>query len=377
VTEVFPNSPAEAAGIHKMDLMTQYGEYQIVDDAGYFAARNHYEESLNPAVEIVVWRGPSRISARVPAGRLGVSTTEDDKVSKEFASLMNRLDSMRGGPGYIQDREFKDKFNEGPPEILEKAKAFIDQAEREGTLTPAQVQVARIYMILDDSPEEDQRQRTELLTQLIATQPVSYIHMLGNDRFFKDKRYHAAVACLSHYLKTSPDDVSMRLNLASAYNQVGMYDEAERAADYVFDHNPKLNAHGYVVGYQAKAIAALAHRDYRKSIQFAEKAFAIEQYSFPLMLVQLAAVQMGDAGKFEEAVQKLQKVLPDEYLEKKLSIDSVTAYAMVKNNQRDAARELVMKWKDFNLAEGIVIGYWRSFPGGMDVARNWADLMQN
>jgi tetratricopeptide (TPR) repeat protein len=360
-----------------MDLITQYGDYPIEDDAGFFAARNHHENAGTPTVEIVVWRGLSRMTAKVPAGWLGVSTTENNKVSEAFSSLMNRINSMREIPEYMHDREFKGQFKEGPTKILQKAKDLIDQAEREGTLTRAQVQVARIYLILDEAPEEDQKRQSELLKQFFETQPVNYIHMLGNDKFFKDKRYRAAVACFTHYLKTSPDDVSIRLNLAVAYNQVGMYGEAERAADYVFNHNLELSEHGHVVGYYAKAIAALGRKDYLNSIQFAEKAFAIDPDADRMMLVQLAAAQMGDRERFAGAIQKLQEAQPAKYIEKKLQIDAVGAYAMVKNNQRDAARKLVRMWKDLNRAEGKVIAYWRHFPDGMDVARNWADLMQN
>jgi tetratricopeptide (TPR) repeat protein len=377
VTEVFPDSPAAAAGIHNMDLITQYGEYPIVDDAGFFAARDHYERSRTPTVEIVVWRGVFRMSAMVRAGRLGLMTEEDDKVSKAFSALINRINSMHQIPEYMHDREFKGQFNGGSAKILEEAKALIDQAEREGTLTPAQVQVAQIYMILDQAPEQEQRRQAELLRQLFETQTVEYIHMLGNDKFFKGNRYRAAIACLNHYLNTSPDDISMRLNLAVAYNRVGMYNEAEGAADYVFAHNLRLSEHGQGVGYQSKAIAALGRKDYRNSIKFAEKAFAIEQDVYDQMLARLAAAQMGHTKRVEEAVQNRQEVGPAQFLELKLQIDAVDAYAMVKNNQRDVARKLVRMWKDSDRAEGRVIGYWRNFPDGMDVANNFADLMQN
>jgi tetratricopeptide (TPR) repeat protein len=377
VTEVFPDSAAAAAGIHPMDLLTQYGEYPIVDDAGFFAARDHYEESRNPTVEIVVWRGMVRMSARVRAGWLGVMSNEDDKVSQAFSSLMNRINAMRQIPEYMHDREFKGQFDGGPEKILEQATALIDQAEREGKLTPAQVQVARIYMILDDAPEEDQKRQTELLKQLFETQTVEYIHMLGNDRFFKDKRNRAAIACLNHYLKTSPDDIAMRLNLAVAYNRVRMYEEAASAADYVFANNQELSPHARGVGYSSKAVAALGRKDYRNSIKFAQQAFAIEEDLFDQMLTRLAFAQMGQLRRVEETDQRVQEIKAPQLLDLKLRTDAVDAYALVKSNQRDAARKLVRMWKDSDRAEGKVIGYWREFPDGMDVARTFADLMQN
>jgi len=95
------------------------------------------------------------------------------------------------------------------------------------------------------------------------------------------------------------------------------------------------------------------------------------------MLKQLAAAQMGDVGGFEGAVQELQEALPAKYIERKLEIDAVNAYLLVKINQRDSARKLVRGWKELDRVEGKVISWWRHFPNGMDVARNWAALMPN
>jgi tetratricopeptide (TPR) repeat protein len=377
VMRVFPDSQAEAAGLQQPDLITQYGEFEIVDDAGYFAARNHYDEAHVPTVEIVVWRGRNRLTAKVRSGWLGIDTRENDKVSQAFFSLMDHMNAMLLIPKYQHDREFKGAFTEEPAQIVEKAKALIDQAEREGTLTSAQILVDRIYMTLDDAPIEDQKRQAVLLQQLIATQPVNYLHMLGNDKFFSDKRYRAAIPCFEQYLKTFSDDVSERLDLGLAYNEVGMYAEAERSANYVFDHKLGLSTKGQYVAYTVKAAAALGLKDYPSSIQFAEKAFSVDPKVYPLMIVQLAAAQMGDIRRVEEAMHKLQRVLPENYLKMKLEIDAGNAYALVKANQPEAARRLVKQSKDLDRTEGRVTHYWRIMPDGMDVARNWADLMQN
>lgn len=377
VEEVFPDSPAAAAGIQSMDLITQYGDHPIVDDAGYFAARNQYENTFAPTVEIAVWRGVHRMTAKVSTGWLGVKTRANDKVSEAFLGMMNRINSMREIPDYMHNREFKGQFDGGPAKVLEQAKILIDKAESEGTLTPAQIQVARIFMILDDAPEEDQRRLAELLKEFIATQPVNYIHMLGNDVFFEKRRYRAAVACFNHYLKTSPNDISMRLTMAVAYNHLGMYEEAEGAANYVFDHNLELSNHGHVVAYMAKAYAALGRKDYGRCIQFYDKAWAIEKEPIAMMFSAFAAAQMGDTEKVELAIQKYKKALPVRYHEMKLHLDAVQAYALVKSNQPDAARKIVKEWKDTEQTEGRLIGLWRFHPDGLVVARNWADLMQN
>jgi Flp pilus assembly protein TadD len=377
VDRVFPESPAAAAEFWPSDLITKYGEFEIVDDAGFFAARNHYEEAHIPTVKIVVWRGRNRLTVRVPTGWLGVDTSDNDKVSKEFSSLMDTIYAKLRNPEYLLDREFKGMFPEEPAKIVEKAKALIDKAEREGTLTPEQILVDRIYMILDDAPVEDQKRQAVLLQQLIATQPVNYIHKLGNDKFFNNNRYRAAIPCFEQYLKTESDDVSERLDLGYAYNEVGMYEEAERAANYVFDHRLGLSTKGQYVAYTVLARAALGRRDYPGSIQLAEKAFSVDHKVYPLMIVQLAAAQMGDLRRAEEAMHKLQEALPEDYQKLKLQIDAGHAYALVKANQPDAARSLVRQSKDVDRAEGKATNYWRIMPDGMDVVRNWVELMKN
>lgn len=45
IIEVYPGSAAERAGLKPMDLIFRYGEFEIVDDASYFAARDAYEKS--------------------------------------------------------------------------------------------------------------------------------------------------------------------------------------------------------------------------------------------------------------------------------------------------------------------------------------------
>jgi tetratricopeptide (TPR) repeat protein len=215
------------------------------------------------------------------------------------------------------------------------------------------------------------------LEQLIATQPANYLQMMANDKFFRDKRSRAAAACFVEYLKTSPDDVSARLNMAVAYNRVGMYEEANRAVDYLFEHRLRLGDHGHVVAYESKAVAALGKKEYGKSIQLAEQSFAIDHRPFPLIIVQFAAAQMGDMGKLKAAQQRFEKALPAQYLEMKIHMDAIRAYAMVRNNQLDAAQRLIQPWKDTDGAAGRVRQYWQSVPDGMDVARNFAELIQN
>ncbi|HJX89688.1 MAG TPA: hypothetical protein VJ372_04285 [Pyrinomonadaceae bacterium] len=376
ITQVFPNSPAESAGLHTMDVITKYGGFEIVDDAGFFAAKNHYEAAHVPTVEIVAWRGLTRMSAQVRSGWLGVNSMEYDKTSQEFMSLMNEINSMRELPKYLIDRGIY-KFEGTEAQDLLKARELIDQGERDGTLTPSQVLLDRIYMILDDAPAEDQQHLEDLLQQLIASQPQNYIHMLGNDRFFKDNRYRAAIACFKEHLKTSSDDVSTWLNLGFAYNKLAMYNEANDAADYVFEHKLELSEYGQTVAYQVKATASLGLKDYGTAIEYAKKAFAIEPRFYPVSLIQLAAAETGDLGLLETTTQQFRRASPEEYEKTLIHSEAVKAYALIKANQTDSARSIVQVWRKVDGAEGKVINYWRIVPNGAGVSKTFGELMKS
>lgn len=289
---------------------------------------------------------------------------------------MMKLDTQRGIPEFQRAVEFKDAYI--PPEqIVNEAQQLIDQAEREGTLTPNQILVARIYMITDEASPEDLKRQSAMPAQLIATQPVSYLHMLGNDRFFKKKHHRAAIECFKRYLEAHPDDVSMRLNMGVAYYRLRMFAESEAAADYVLDHELDLSEDDLGLAYNVKAMGVLSRGDYANSISFAQKAFDLTLCHCDSSLVMLAAAETGDTQKLAEASHKFEQELPKEFEKKALQLAAVEALALVKSNQRDRARELVRKWKDTDRVEGRLKAYWKIYACGGDVWNNWNELARN
>lgn len=377
ILKVDEGMPAQTAGLQPMDLLSRYGEFEIVDRASYYAAREFYEKSPDARVTIVVWRGRQRMTATVPPGRLWIETNEYNPVSYKFDSLMERVNHLVSIPEYQRDREFKDSFAVPPEKTLEEARSLIDRAEQDGSITPAQVLVARIYMVLDDAPPAEIKKQAELLEKLCATNPDSYVIFLGERLFFAKKRYRAAIECYKQHLKVEPDDESTRLNLGVAYYRLGMSDEADAAADYVLDHHLPLSEYGFRIAWQIKAMAALGHHDYDKSISFAEKSFAITPASFDITIIELAAAQKGDLQKVEDAARKFQELLPERYEKQRMQVDAVLAYALVKNNLRDAARQVILKWKDVDRIEGRLSWYWDVYPGGLDVVQNWKELARD
>ncbi|MFN2491672.1 MAG: hypothetical protein ABR501_02165 [Pyrinomonadaceae bacterium] len=377
ITEVHEGSPAEQAGLKPMDVIFRYGENLVVDYASYYVARDAYENGRASEIPIVVWRDGKALRIMVARGRLGIESNEYNPVAYEFSGMMMRLDAQQEIPDYQRDREFKDSLVP-TGKILDDAKRIIDQAERESTLTPAQILVARIDMILDDASPEDLKRQSEMLLQLISSQPVSYIGTMGQKHFFEKKHHRAAVECFKRFLEVHPDDVSIRLNMGIAYYRLRMFAEAEAAADYVFDHQLGLSDHGHQVAYNVKAFGLLGRGDYSKAIFFAEKAFDTDEPCHcDISLVMLAAAETGDVQKLAEASQKFQKALPEEFEKRKLQRAAVEALALVKSNQRERALELIKKVKDTDRVEGRLKAYWKIYPGGSDVWTNWNELARN
>ena len=377
VTGVHPNSPASGAGVRPMDVITKYGSFEILDDAGFFAAKDNYERAGNPTVEIVVWRAGHSWKAEVRSGWLGIDSVDNDQVSEAFWKYMTQINTMRELAEYTHDREFRGQFMQPPTQILDDAKALLDSAERQGKLTPAQLQLYRIYLILDEASSEDQAQQAALLENFIASQPLSYVRFVGDDKFFKDKRYRPAIRCFIEHLKTSPDDVSVRLNLGFAYRQIGMYKEAASAADYVFDHKLAMSDYGLHVAYSVKAGAGLGLKDYETSIKFGQMAFVLRPQVYTISLAELAAAETGDVTTVDKCIQLFKDALPAKYVDFKLQMDAVRVYALTKANRRAEALQVVQSWKHLDIAHGRIVGYWRGVPDGMDVANNWADLMKS
>jgi hypothetical protein len=179
------------------------------------------------------------------------------------------------------------------------------------------------------------------------------------------------------HLEVHPDDVSIRLNMGVAYFSVGMFTEAEAAADYVLDHDLGLSDHGYVVAYGIKAMGTLSRGDYARTIVLSEKAFELEQCHCDIARAMLATTETGDLQKLAEASRKFKEALPAEFEKKKLQLAAVEALALARSNQRDRARELTREWKDTDRIEGRLKAYWKIYPGGSDIWTNWNNLTRN
>jgi tetratricopeptide (TPR) repeat protein len=369
VLEVLERSPAQAAGVRPMDVIVKYGDSAIVDAASYFVARDAIEKTRAPA-NLVYWRRGERLET-VVSGRLGIKFDEYNPANYQLEGLMQRLNLLIEVPDYLTDILVARGAPESREQLVQQVEAAIKKASAEGLLTAAQALVARISSFPDDNTPAEIEKQSELLKELISTQPKSFTDYLGYEVFFRHKRYRPAVACFKRSLEVNRLDANVRLNLGIAYSRLEMFAEAEAAADYVLKEAPGLTQHGYLVAFQVKATAALGEREFGKAFNYAEQAFKLNPSSTYLMSVwQLAAAQNGDLEKFYEVIAATEKAMAKESAIYRPRIDAVEAYILVKNNQIEKARTILNR----SVTSGANARYWKQFPSGADVVKTWKEL---
>ena len=374
VIKVIPDTPAERAGIQVMDLLSKYGEFTVVDHSTYYKAREAY--SKNPKVKIPVefWRGGERIVIRVFPGRLGIRTNEYGSVAYQLNSAMMHVDAIKNLPDYMRNVEFKEEFeNDGMTRSLAKAKEIIDKAEGDGTLTGTQILVARIKLILDNAPEEELKQQDILLAEFLRSQPAEYIGFLG-ESMLDTRNYRPARVLLKHYLLSDPDNVAVRQNVGYASFKLGIWDEAEAAADLVLTNPQALSEEALQIAYHQKALGAMNRGDYHTSMTFAEKAFALSEGDFELTMIQIIAAMKGDVEKLQRALELFEEDMETKTEAYQFQRASVEALALAMSGQTDQARAIVARWSNKDRAEGRIKDFWRHFPVRDKVVENWIKL---
>lgn len=374
VLEVNPYSIADKAGLRSMDMIARYGDLAVVDSASYFLAREAYQKFPESKIEIVYWRGRQRLSALISTGELGIRFNDYNPVSYDLDALMQKLNNFLELPGYYSESQVARGAWPSRDKAIEEIDGAIKKGISDGSLTPAQILIARINAIPDDSPAAVTETQSALLTELVSTQPLSFIDYLGYGVFFKHKRYRAAAACFKRTLEARPDDISVRLNMGVAYDNLQMFAEADGVAEYVLKGNTRLSEHGYVIAFQVKAVAALGQRDFAKALDYADQAFRREpSLSYVMMLCQLAAAQNGDLDKFYEVVAANEKAVPEDYARLRSRTDAVEAFLLFRNNQIEKAQALARKSLGTEHSDSDAT-FWRKFPTGEDIVKVWKQL---
>lgn len=370
--EVLDHGPAQTAGLRPMDVIVKYGDFPILDAASYFAARDTIEKSRMPAL-LIYWRRGERLQTEV-SGRLGIKFDEYNPANYQLEALMQRLNLLVEVAEYPTDLRVAKGAPQSREQLTQEIEAAIKQASAAGLITTVQALVASINSYPDAATSAETERQSELLKELLSSQPRSFTDYLGYEVFFRHKRYRPAVACFKRTLEANRMDANARLNLGIAYTHLEMFADADAAADYALKESPGLTEHGYLVAFQVKATAALGQRDFAKALNYGEQAFKLNPSSTYLMSVWLlAAAQNGDPEKFYQVGAATQKALPAETAGFSSRFDALEAYLLAKNGETERARALVTKWIRTETSDANA-RYWKQYPSGDDVARTWKQL---
>lgn len=377
IIEVDPEGQLAKAGIEVMDLLSKYGKFTVVDHSTYYKAREFYLKTPDQKVKVRIWRGRMPRTIEVLPGTIGGDTNEYGTVAYQLNSAMMGVNTIKEIPEYLRMVEFKPEFEKGGVEAaITQAREIIDRAEADGTLTPTQILVGRMALILDNAPEDELHKLNALLIEFVRSQPAEYIAWIGN-KFSEEGHYRAARHLLKEYLSRNPEEISIRLNLGDAYLRLGQWTEAEAIADQVLTKADELWPEGLFMAYDQKAFGALSRSDYNTCITFAEKAFAMGGGTIEIEMVQLAAALSGNTDKFVEATNKRKERFPKEFETLKLQIDSLEALALSVNGNDALAREVIVRSTQKDRVEGRLKHYWRTYPQGNKVVENWIRLSKN
>lgn len=378
IIEITPDGQLEKAGIQVMDLLSKYGKFKVIDHSTYYKAREFYLKTPAEKVKVQFWRGRTPMTIELLPGTIGGSTNEYNVVAYQLDSAMMHVNTLKEVSEFRRMVEFKSEFEKGGVEgAIAQAREIIDRAEAEATLTPTQILVGRIGLILDDARDDELHKLNALLGEFVSSQPAEYIGWLG-DKFWEQGHFRTARQLLKEYLSRNPEDMLLaRLILGDACLKLGLWTEAEAVADLALAEADELWPEGLFMAYEQKAFGALSRNDYNTSIAFAEKAFAMNRGTIEIEMVQLAAALSGNMDKFMEASRKRKETLPKEYETLKLETDSIEAFALSINGNDTLAREIVARSTEKDRVEGRLKHHWRIYPQGNKVVENWMRLAAN
>lgn len=377
IIEVDPEGQLAKAGIEVMDLLSKYGKFTVVDHSTYYKAREFYLKTPDQKVKVRIWRGRMPRTIEVLPGIIGGDTNEYGTVAYQLNSAMMSVNTIKEVPEFRRMVEFKSEFEKGGVEAaIAQAREIIDRAEADGTLTPTQILVGRMGLILDNAPEDELHKLNALLVEFVGSQPDAYIAWLG-EKFHEQGHYKAARRLLKEYLSRAPEDMFLRLTLGDACLKLGLWSEAETIADLALPKEDDLWPEALFAAYEQKAFGALSRSDYNTSITFAEKAFAMGRGTIEIEMVQLAAALSGNMEKYLEATRKRKEVLPKEFETLKLQIDSLEVLALSVNGNDALAREVIARSTEKDRVEARLKYYWRTYPQGNKVVENWLRLSKN
>ena len=365
ITVVGPNSAAASAGLKNGDVLIAYNKRPITNEEELdavirFFQRQFEQTGRHVTAELSLYRGGDLTvkTFRVPVGRLGIYTRD-----WTFAGAFIQ-DAIVAREDYVS------------------AEKYVDEAAASGRYTNDQILHMRMLCLNNETDGE--RIRQTQVDQLFQKYDPEQLRLFANYDLLYYKRYHAAAAVFERYLKIKRADVSTELTLASCYAETEKYGEAEALLAKVIAR-PRADENA-ASEYTLSMLTNIQARIYMGRGQYdrAQESFkkALDQFPddpyYTLAFLYCAARRevAGDKdGDFEAAFKMVSARLEETEALMGYHIDALRAFVLMKRQHVSVARATVAKWKDSADARRYIPVFWRRFPDGAEIIKNWNLLM--
>lgn len=364
IVTIAPYSVAARAGLKHGDVLIAYNNRPITSEEELVAVvrlfQRQQDQTGKPmAVELSLYRdGEMTVRTfRAPVGRLGIYT-------REWTFAGAYVEEAIAAGDYVS------------------AQKYVTEAVVSGRYTSDQILRMRLLCVNDESDGEKIRERQ--VESLYRTHPPEKLRLVANYDLLYNKRYRAGATIFERYLKIHRGDVATELSLAMCYTEVGKYDEADALLGRIVAR-PRTDENA-ATEYVLSELSNLRARIYmgRGQYERAQEHFlkALDQYAndpyYTLAFLYCAArreVVDGKAGEFEAAYEFISTRSDETEEVMGYHIDALRAYVQVKRQRVTAARATVAKWIDSADARRFVPVFWRNFPGGAEIIKNWNQLL--
>jgi len=345
-------SKANRIGLQRGDIIIKYDSLPVTNVRTYYAAIDHILADKAASITITAMRAGEPIQLTAPPGLLGF-------VGQNWTPFIDT----------IVDHIRSDRLNQAIS-LLEGTDA--------ATLSEEQLLLGRILVLSDKDSTRD-KEREELVDRILPLASDTDYGVWGG--YCTDaRRYKTAQRFLLRAVEAIPEDISARLNLASAYQQALQFDEAGRFVDdIVKNHSSEmtdddwyyvLRVRGNV--YESRNDHAAAAADLRKAIEIESAAHKNETHIRIRYLLALA--RMNNLEQFEEGVAFCDKHPTKSYSVRRYDVDALRAYLLVRNGDENRAQAAVAKWRNDAEAHKWFNYYWAEVHDASDVVDTWDRL---
>jgi len=354
ITVVNPSSPADACGLKAGDIVIRYAGLPVKDITSYDAALD--AQDPKNLVSFTVFRDGKEIDLKARPGRMGFNYEDWNPVRKLIYEGIQKHNTTG--------------------DSLDPVAVLAANAEREGTLSPAQTLIVKIMLIRDRSSIGKEQERSDLLSELFSSYPSIHLAQLANKEFYPLQSYTAAARCYEEHLELfDADDVNIRLNLALTYVRLFDYENAERNVKYVTRNKMRLSAHGvHVVQDILGGIALGRGRNQEALARFLP--YMEQGDDEDLLMSLLAAAKMDDLDKFYEIRDRAAEVAPKSLKNCAFLVDSLNAYLLAARGKNDKAAALVLRHGSAQCVVDTAGAYWGIMPEAADIAPRLEKLLQ-